>query len=85
MTSETVRLSVKEIIGTGDPFDMIALIPLISQWRVPRECVYGALTSSGCGNPLSRLYVLSEPVQGFSVVGICREHHALLLETDHDN
>ena len=75
---ESVRLYVKEIIGTGCPSDVITLIPLISQWRVPRDCAYGALTGEGCERPLARLYVLHEPVEGHSVVGVCREHHAIL-------
>ena len=75
---DTLTLSVKNIIGTGDPSDVITLIPLISQWGVPRECAYGALTGEGCEKPLARLYVLNEPIQGHSVVGMCREHHETL-------
>lgn len=81
---DTLKLSVKTIIGTGDPFDVIMLIPLISDWAVPRECIY-SLTGEACEGPLSRLYVLHEPLigfgggdDGFGVVGACEKHHALL-------
>ena len=74
---QAIKLKVKEVIGTGDPTDVITLIPLISQWRVPRECAW-VLTGEECGKPLSRLYVLQEPIQGHRIVGVCRDHHDLL-------
>ena len=53
------------------------LIPLISDWKVPKECIH-SLTGDVCEKPLRRLYVLEEPVQGFKVVGVCEEHHQAL-------
>jgi len=82
--TETLKLSVKTVIGTGDPFDQIMLLPLISDWGVPRECV-GSLLGEPCDKPLVRLYVLDEPLhgfgggdEGFGCVGACREHHEQL-------
>ncbi len=67
-------IQVKETIGTGDPFDQISLIPLISQWGVPRNCLV-ALRGEECAAPLARLYVLMEPVNGHTVLGVCEKHH----------
>jgi len=67
-------IQVKTIIGTGDPLDAIVLLPLIADWRVPRNCLV-ALRGEKCDAPLRRLYVLVEPVKGHSVLGICEQHH----------
>lgn len=80
--TEHISLNVKSIIGTGAPSDIIMLIPLISQWGVPRECAYGALTGEKCEDPIRRLYCLAEKVQGFSVIGVCAKHHLELHGPD---
>ena len=72
--AETLKLSVKSIIGTGDPFDAIMLIPLIADWRVPRNCLM-ALEGVRCDAPIRRLYVLDKPIEGHRVLGICEAHH----------
>ena len=78
---ETIRLEVNTVIGTGDPFDRIMLIPLISQWKVPTNCVWNL--KEPCDNRISRLYSLREPVNGHGIVGICEEHHTVVGgETD---
>ena len=74
--TEVLKLNVRRVIGTGDPLDSILLIPLIADWGVPRECIW-SLTGERCEEQLARLYVLEEPVQGFSVVGACAKHHAV--------
>jgi hypothetical protein len=77
----TVKLIIKTIIGTGDPFDAIALIPLISDWGVPNQCING-INGEPCIKTLTRLYVLEQPLTGFGggpegfwVVGCCENHH----------
>ncbi len=77
----TVKLGVETVIGTGDPLDVIMLIPLIHDWNVPRECIMG-VTGTPCEAPIRRIYVLREPLvgfgggeQGFKHVGICEAHH----------
>lgn len=84
MNTPTLQLQVKRVIGTGDPMDALLLIPLISQWGVPKECIYNV--KEECTAPLHRLYVLEEPLvgfgntpTGFSVVGACEAHHQLLV------
>lgn len=80
MTPETIHLRVGTVIGTGDPFDAIMLIPLIADWKVPRNCL-GSLMGGECTKSLTRLYVLDEPLQGHKVVGVCEKHHAALRDT----
>ena len=84
--AHTTRISVtaKTVIGTGDPFDGLMLIPLIADWGVPRECIT-SITGDPCTERISRLYVLEEPLcgfgggpDGFKVVGVCEKHHAAL-------
>src|SRR3990172_3091477 len=65
---------VKTVIGTGDPFDSIGLIPLIADWRVPRNCLV-ALRGEKCEAAITRLYVLEAPIEGHGVLGICETHH----------
>jgi hypothetical protein len=72
-----VKLAVKTVIGTGDPLDGIMLLPLIADWRVPRNCLM-ALQGEKCEAPIRRLYVLEEPVEGFDVLGVCEAHHVAL-------
>ena len=81
-TKNQLKLSVTTVIGTGDPFDGIMLVPLISDWGVPRDCIF-SVTGEPCAKPLRRLYVLSEPLigfgggdKGFLVVGACEDHHS---------
>jgi hypothetical protein len=74
---ETIKVSVKQIIGTGDPLDAIMLIPLICDWHVPKNCLM-ALQGEKCDAPIRRLYVLESAVQGHSVLGICEAHHVAL-------
>ena len=62
-TKEKRSLSVSSVIGTGDPSDRIMLIPLISQWKVPRNCLWN-MTGEECDASLIRLYVLDEPLDG---------------------
>ena len=71
---ETLKLFVKTIIGTGDPVDAMMLIPLIADWRVPRNCLM-ALQGVHCDAPIRRLYVLETPIEGYGVLGICEAHH----------
>ncbi len=72
-----VTLGVNKVIGTGDPIDEIMLIPLISDWKVPRECIWN-MTGETCDKGLTRIYVLDEPFQGHDCVGACEEHHKAL-------
>ena len=53
---ETIHLEVNTVIGTGDPFDQIMLIPLISDWKVPKECIWNL--KEKCEKNLTRLYSL---------------------------
>ncbi len=73
-TEGALNLSVKQVIGTGDPFDQIMLLPLITDWQVPRNCMM-ALCGVDCQATISRLYVLDTPVDGHGVLGICETHH----------
>lgn len=73
--AETIGIKVKQVIGTGDPFDGTMLIPLITNWRVPRNCLAAVWTGQECERPLRRLYLLDEPIQGHGVVGVCEDHH----------
>ena len=82
--SDRLKLSVKTVIGTGDPLDGIMLVPLIVDWGVPRDCI-ASLTGEPCAHRIRRLYVLNEPLKGFGggdngfgVVGACEKHHAAL-------
>lgn len=75
--TETVKLRVGTVIGTGDPLDRMELLPLIVDWRVPSNCLW-SLAGTPCEKPLSRLYVLDEPLQGHRVVGVCEQHHVAL-------
>jgi hypothetical protein len=75
--SEIIKLSVKTVIGTGDPFDAIMLIPLICDWRVPQNCLM-ALQGEKCDATIRRLYVLETPIEGHGVLGICEAHHQAL-------
>lgn len=75
--SDTIHLGVERVIGTGDPSDAVTLTPLIVQWQVPSNCLW-ALIGTPCDQPLRRLYVLREPVQGHKVLGVCEQHHAEL-------
>ena len=70
----SVELDVETVIGTGDAVDGIMLIPLISQWGVPHNCLV-ALRGDKCEEPLSRLYVLRAPVGRHKILGICEDHH----------
>ena len=81
---ETINLQVNTVIGTVDPFDQIMLIPLICDWKVPRECIWNL--KEKCENNIGRLYALREKFDiggGVMVttVGICEEHHKILYET----
>ena len=80
METKTVSLKIKEVIGTGDPLDSIMLIPLITDWKMPRECVW--TLKEECKNPIKRLYVLDEPIDGHKVVGCCEEHHKIFKGMD---
>ena len=77
--SASVKLGIETIIGTGDALDSIMLIPLISQWRVPTNCLV-VFRGEKCDAPLSRLYVLREPVEGHKILGICEGHHKELSD-----
>jgi len=79
--SASVKLGIETVIGTGDALDSIMLIPLISQWRVPTNCLV-VLRGDTCEEPLSRLYVLREPVKGHKILGVCESHHKELSESD---
>lgn len=70
-----IKLGVDKIIGTGDPFDRISLIPLIADWGVPRNCIWNMQEGQKCDETLSRLYVLREKMQGHKIVGVCENHH----------
>ena len=81
--TETIHLDVKTVIG-GGPAASIELIPLISDWKVPRQCLWN-LTGETCTGMLTALYVLNEPIRGFGggkdgfkIVGVCRDHDAVL-------
>lgn len=80
----TEKLKVKEIIGTGDPFDMIALIPLLHDWKVPEGCIGGVRDGEECNATATRIYVLAEPFQGFNCVRACERHHQELFGADDD-
>ena len=71
---ETVGLEVETTIGTGDPLDSIMLIPLLSQWHIPKCCLWN-LTGEECKETQSRIYILRKPIKGFNRVGICEKHH----------
>lgn len=73
MNSNIIKLKVTTVIGTGDAFDPIMLIPLIHDWGVPEGCIY--TIKEKCNGIISRLYRLEEKVQGHGVVGICEKHH----------
>ena len=80
---ETINLKVNTVIGTGDPFDQIMLIPLICDWGVPKECIWSL--KEKCENRISRLYALREKLDigdgvMVSTVGICEEHHKIIYE-----
>ena len=76
--TETLKLKVKTVIGTGDPLDGIMLVPLLCDWNVPKNCAYGALTGEECDKPLRRIYVLEEPLQGHRSIAVCEDHHRVL-------
>lgn len=77
-----LTIKVNSVIGTGDPFDVLMLIPLIHQWRVPQNCAIGALQGEDCKNPISRIYVLREPVEGHKCIGACESHHLTFAGTE---
>ena len=81
---EQLNLNVNIVIGTGDPFDQIMLIPLRFDWGVPRECIWNL--KEKCDNNISRLYALREKIDVgggvmVSTVAICEEHHKIIYET----
>ncbi|KKM83610.1 hypothetical protein LCGC14_1307600 [marine sediment metagenome] len=78
--TETLKLNVKTVIGTGGPLDGIMLTPLLCDWKVPKNCAYGALTGKECEKSLRRIYVLEEPLQGHKAIGVCEEHHQVLIQ-----
>lgn len=78
METETLNLKIRKVIGTGDPFDVIMLIPLRHDWGVPPDCIMNL--TEPCDEKIRRLYVLDEPVDGHSVVGICEKHHLVFAE-----
>ena len=75
METEILKLSVEQVIGTGDPFDQITLILLISDWGVPNNCLWNL--KEECEETLSRLYVLDKPVDNHKIIGICEKHHKI--------
>ena len=72
---ETLTIKVNSVIGTGDPMDRVMLLPLIAQWGAPSNCGIGALMGEDCEEPVTRLYTLQEPVQGFACLSACEAHH----------
>ena len=75
---QILKLSVKQVIGRGDALDSLMLMPLIIDWRVPKNCIWNK--KEKCDAPISRLYVLDEPLDGkHKVVGVCEEHHKCFL------
>ena len=84
---ETIHLEVNTVIGTGDPFDQIMLIPLISDWGVPKQCIWNL--KEKCENNISRLYALREKLDVgdgvmVSTVGICEEHHKIVYGSEEE-
>jgi len=73
-----MHLGIETVIGTGDPLDGIMLLPLLCAWGVPRGCLV-ALRGESCEEPVTRLYVLREPVEGYKHLCICEKHHQELL------
>ena len=83
--AEGIHLEVNTVIGTGDPFDKIMLIPLICDWKVPRECIWNL--KEKCENGINRLYALRKEIDigdgvMASTVGICEEHHKILYKDE---
>ena len=37
---QILKLSVKQVIGRGDALDSLMLMPLIIDWRVPKNCIW---------------------------------------------
>ncbi len=75
--SDTTNLKINSVIGTGDPFDVIMVIPLIHDWGVPDHCVFcwGEGKEKADSKPISRLLCLAEEFAGNKVVGCCEEHY----------
>jgi hypothetical protein len=76
----TQEVAVSHVVGTGDPLDMLLLIPLIVQWGVPRACET-ELDEGTCEVPIRRIVILAEPgfTDGagsvFRELGYCETHY----------
>lgn len=56
-------VEVLHIVGTGDPFDVVFMMPLVSQWRAVRACGLEGPEPLpiDCDAPIARILTLSEP------------------------
>lgn len=84
-------IRVQRVIGTGDPLDMIFLVPLVHQWGASRACATEG--DSTCEAPLRRIVILAPP--GFTddagrttdTLAYCEPHFGMLMarsEVNHD-
>jgi hypothetical protein len=55
----TTTATVLNVIGTGDPMDMIFMIPLVHEWRASRACA--TEQQEPCEKPIQRIVILAEP------------------------
>jgi len=73
VVAPTIR--VKSVIGTGDPFDILFVIPLIHSHGYPPNCCFGELMDgANCERKVQRLLVLEEPFQGHELLSACEAH-----------
>lgn len=74
--TQHITLKINSVVGTGDPFDAIMLIPLIADWRVPNHCVfcYADGRRKEQSATITRLLRLREPFDGHMTLGCCEAH-----------
>lgn len=77
-------ITPRRIIGTGDPIDMITMIPLISAHGIPRACrVATGEDTETCEAPIQRAVIVdhTDPPGVFNPgdpLGFCEPHFQAL-------
>lgn len=75
--------TVKRVVGTGHPVDVILLIPIVANWQAARACglEQDVPLPIGCDAPIGRILILEEPGltddQGRpqSTLAMCEPHY----------
>lgn len=77
-------ITPRSIIGTGDPVDIITMIPLLHSHGIQRACVMADETAEHCAEPIQRAVVVdhTDPPGVFQPgdsLGFCEPHFQVLL------